>query len=82
MGIYTGAWEALRKDRTFSFSCYIVNFEKIKKGIIKAKVEQVNKSEEEKFLKLIVVSKVKRGNQYDVILELRTITKTRGGVYI
>ena len=40
------------------------------------------KTEEEKFLKLVVTSKVKKGNQYEVVMELKPITKTRGGAFI
>lgn len=82
MSKYQEAWQALRANKKLNFKCYIEDFERVKRGLIKAKVEQVDKSEEEKFLKLVVTSKVKKGNQYEVVMELKTITKTRGGAFI
>ena len=82
MSKYGDAWQALRTAKKLTFKCYIADFERVKRGLIKAKVEQKDKTEEEKFLKLVVTSKVKKGNQYEVVMELKPITKTRGGIFI
>lgn len=79
---YKEAWNALRVNKKISFKCFIEDFEKIKRGLIKAKVEQKEKTDEEKFLKLTVTSKVKKGNQYYIVIELKPVTKTRGGIFI
>ena len=82
MSKYGDAWQALRTAKKLNFKCYIEDFERVKRGLIKAKVEQKDKTEEEKFLKLVVTSKVKKGNQYYIVIELKSVTKTRGGIFI